>query len=233
MLGPSGRRVVSGMARKGVLDRVRRGVYVTRPIHAFARPWSLSAVASVEQALADEPHYLGGLVAFSLHRLTEQTYSSAIDVYVVGRRRPAVISNARVRFHQVPESAMGVGIAKLSVEQVAVRMSDPERTLLDALDRPAAMGGLTQAVRMFAGGLEGVDVPRLIVYALELSPPSTLQRVGVLLERRGVPEQYLRTLADRVRGTSNKPAMVPGPRRGHLHARWRIIENDVEQMEST
>jgi predicted transcriptional regulator of viral defense system len=200
---------------------------MARPIHAFARPWSLSAITAVELALADEPHYIGGLVAFTLHRLTEQIHSSVVDAYVLRRRNGAIIASARVRFHRIPQSAIGLGTVDLLVEQLAVCVSDPERTLLDALDRPAAVGGLTEAVRLVAHGLAAIDPSRLVAYALELSPPSTLQRIGVLMERAGVRTSDLLPLVERVRGTSNKPAMVPGARRGRLHPLWHIIENDI------
>jgi predicted transcriptional regulator of viral defense system len=185
---------------------------------------------AVEQAVADEPHYIGGLVAFTLHRLTEQTHSTVIDVYLAAHRRAATIANARAVFHQIAESQLQLGVTTLSMEDVAVTVSDPERTLLDALDRPNSVGGLRHAVPRVAGGLGRVDLPRLVGYALELSSTSTLQRLGLLLERHGAADDILRNLADRVHGTSNKPAMMPGSRSGRLNPRWRIIENDLHHQ---
>jgi predicted transcriptional regulator of viral defense system len=86
LLGAATHRVLSDMARKGLLNRVSRGVYVVRPLRSVARPWTVSALAAVEHLLTNEPHYIGGLVAVTLHRLTEQLYASVVDAYVLSRR---------------------------------------------------------------------------------------------------------------------------------------------------
>jgi predicted transcriptional regulator of viral defense system len=227
LVGTPALKVVSSMARKGLLDRVRRGVYVVRPLRAIARPWSLTALVAVEQAMAGEPHYIGGLAAFTLHRLTEQTHATVIDVYLAAHRRTATIANARVRFHKIAKADLLLGLQTVAIEQVPVSVSDPERTLLDALDRPAAVGGLLHGVPLVLRALDRVDTALLASYACTQSSTSTIQRLGVLLERRGAAEGILAALSDRVRDTVNKPAMLPGSRRGRLHPRWRIIENDL------
>jgi hypothetical protein len=56
---------------------------------------------------------------------------------------------------------------------------------------------------------------------------STVQRLGVLLERHGVPDSELNQLAQRSANTSNVPSMVSGSRRGRYNSRWHVIENDI------
>lgn len=228
LLGDASHRVLSDMARKGLLDRISRGLYVVRPLHAVGGPWSVTAAAAVEHLLTGEPHYIGGSLAFTLHRLTQQQHMSVVDAYVLRRRRRRTISHASVRFHIVEPERIELGSARYPIEGVSVAMSDPEKTVLDTLDHPAAFGGLHEAVRMVNRALDRVDADIVIEYALQLSRPSTLQRLGVLLERHDTASSRLGALADRVRSSSNKAAMVPGPRVGRLHPSWHIIENDLE-----
>jgi predicted transcriptional regulator of viral defense system len=232
ILGDRGPKVVSGMARKGILDRVSRGVYVVRPLRAFGRPWGLSAIVAVEHSLAGQEHYVGGLVALTLHRLSEQIYSSVIDVYVPSRRRGRTVANARVHFHTVPKQRIEIGLTTLVLEGVPVKVSDPAKTLLDALDLPAPYGGLTAAVTLVDDLIERVNFAQLVEYALDLSPISTLQRLGVLLERHGAPERELTRLAQRSAETSNVPSMVAGSRRGRQNPRWHVVENDLVAIRS-
>ena len=227
VLGVATHRVLSDMARKGLLDRVGRGVYLVRPLRSVARPWSVSALAAVEYLLQDEPHYVGGLIALTLHRLTDQQHASLIDAFVLRRRKERIIANATVRFHASKANRIGVGTTHVQVENAAVSVSDPEKTLLDALDYPQPFGGLREGVRLVSRSLDRVKPAVLIDYALELSTTSTLQRLGVLLERHGTVQAQLDVLAARIRNTSNKPTMVPGPRTGTLNPTWHIIENDL------
>src|SRR3954447_9628963 len=75
-------KVAHRLVRKGALQRLRRGSYLIRPFRSLGRATQPSTAVSVEALLRDEPHYLGGLWALSIHRFTEQMYASLLDVFV-------------------------------------------------------------------------------------------------------------------------------------------------------
>ena len=229
VVGSAAAKVVASMARKGILDRVVRGTYVMRPLRALGRPWSLSAYTAVEQALGGKQHYIGGLAALTVHRLTSQIHASVVDVFLVGRRTPTIIANARIRFHSVSAAELEIGLAPVIVEQVPVWMSDPERTLVDALNYPYAFGGVAQGVRAVDHALNKVNLNQLVTYALKLSGMSGLQRLGVLMERHDAPAQHLGRIEASLRNSKNVPAMIPGPRRGRVNPRWHVSENDLSE----
>jgi predicted transcriptional regulator of viral defense system len=227
LVGPGAGDLLASLARKRVLDRIGRGVYLARPLRAIGRPWSISALAAVELTLRDEPHYIGGLAALTIHRLSDQLNSSLVDVFVVRRRRKRTVANANVRFHSIRDSEIGIGVSTVAIERVNVRVSNPEKTVLDALNHSSAFGGSAQGLRIADRALDKVDVATLVTYALQLSPTSTIQRLGVLMQRRDADDEQQARLADAIRGTRNLPAMIPGPRRGRFNATWRIFENDA------
>src|SRR5262245_59009991 len=74
--------VAKALHRKGVLQRLQRGIYLIRPLRSILDPVSSSAPAAVGALLHAEPYYLGGLWAFTFHRLTGQQYVSLIDAFV-------------------------------------------------------------------------------------------------------------------------------------------------------
>ena len=232
LIGPAAAKVVGNMARKGLLDRVGRGIYLVRPLRALGRPWSVSAYTAVEQALSGKPHYIGGLAALAFHRLTAQMHSSAVDVFLAEQRKPRTIANARIHFHIVPIANLEIGLTSVVVEQMPVWMSDPERTLVDALNYPHAFGGAAQGVRAVDQALGKVNLDQLVTYALRLSEMSSLQRLGVLMERHRVPAEHMARIEERVRTTKNVPAMIPGPRRGRINPRWHVSENDLQKQPS-
>jgi predicted transcriptional regulator of viral defense system len=220
-------RTVSALVRKGVLDRVGRGIYTVRPFRAVASPWTTSSLAVVAQLLLDEPYYVCGLAALSLHRLTHQVYGSLLDVAITGRRRSRLLGNARVVFHTLPASDFAYGLEPVQIEATTVTVSDPERTLLDLLAHPALAGGTRQALRTVDKALGQVDQARLVDYALRGARSSVRQRLGLLLERAQAPEAVLTPLLEQVWRSASVPAMLPDePRVGGLHPRWRIVLND-------
>jgi predicted transcriptional regulator of viral defense system len=226
IVGATGTKVVADLARKGALDRVGHGVYVVRPLRAVGRRWSVSAFTAVAQALSEKRYYIGGPAALTLHRLTEQMHISVVDVFLGERRLPQILANARVRFHNLPVAQLEDGLAPVLIEQVPVSVSDPERTLVDALNHPSAFGGVAQGVRAVERALPKVNLDRVVTYALKLSGSSSLQRLGVLMERQRAPESLLARLEGGIRNTRNLPAMIPGPRKGPFNPRWHISEND-------
>jgi predicted transcriptional regulator of viral defense system len=217
----------SRLVRKGVLDRVRPGLFAVRPFRAVARPWAPPALVAVELLLADEPHYVGGLIAFTLHRLTLQQYTSVVDVFLPSYRRPRRIGNARVLFHRRRADVFSNGITHVDVDGVPVATTDPERTVLDALEEFRVVGGMEEAINLFEQALPKIDPKVLAEQALTIARDSTCQRLGLLLERAEVHGPFMPQLADRAAASTGIHVLVPGRAKdGPVHPTWRVIEND-------
>jgi predicted transcriptional regulator of viral defense system len=226
-VGAAAAKVVSSLSRKGVLQRIRRGLYLVRPFRSLTRPTVSSTVVAVAHLLEGRPHYVGGLWACSFHHLTSQTYGSSIDAFVSRRLASRQIGLGRVVFHLVRESRLQSGTTTATIEGVPVRVSSLERTLLDALDHPRAAGGVENAVTMVSANLARADRRELVEQVVHFGSPSTVQRLGVLLERTGASARALAPLRKRMTATRTLTAMLPSrARRGPINPRWRVIEND-------
>jgi predicted transcriptional regulator of viral defense system len=224
--GPS-RMVASTLVRKGVLDRLRPGLYAIRPFRAVARPWVVPALVAVELLLADAPHYVGGLAAFTLHRLTQQQHTSVVDVFVGRYRRPRQLGGAQILFHRRQEGAFRDGITRIEIDGVRVAVSDPERTLLDALEVFDVVGGMAEAIRLFRESVGRLDCARLVAYALQGAHDSTCQRLGLLLERAEIVGPFMADLRARAAQSTGQHLLLPGlDSSGPLHPEWRVVEND-------
>src|SRR4051794_24369606 len=110
-----GRR--AGRARGGLDSRTQGCArpHSSRPLRSpslprHGGPWSLPSLVAVEILLASEPHYVGGLVAFTLHRLTQQQYLSVVDAFITGFRRSRRLGDAEVRFHRRKPSVFASGL---------------------------------------------------------------------------------------------------------------------------
>jgi predicted transcriptional regulator of viral defense system len=111
---------------------------------------------------------------------------------------------------------------------VSLRLSDPERTLLDLLDHPSIAGSSDEGLRLVKLALPRVSAHKLADDAARYSRSSTCQRVGVLLEREGASQRELGALQRRVLATKSVLSLRQGfPRVGRLNPRWRVVENDA------
>lgn len=228
LVGQAANDVIKSLTRKGALQRVKSGVFLVRPFRSLLRPTSMSAVAQAAALLQSEPYYLGGAWAFTFHRLTEQQQVSLLDAFVTRRRPSRELGGAHVVFHPIPPRLLKYGIEEAPIEGMRARVSDVERTLLDALDHPDVVGGLDRAVELAAGALPRIDQARLVEYAVRGSRTSTCQRLGVLLERSGTPARRLTPLHDKAGRTRSLLSLTPGaPRRGPVNRRWNVVENDA------
>lgn len=221
-----GAKVASALVRKGVLVRLKPGLYLVRPFRQLHHPTATSAPLALEVLLHDEPHYLGGLWAFTQNGLTSQQYRSRLDAFVARPHRPRGVAGARVVFHRLPVAALQVGVVETVIEGLPVRMSDGERTLVDLLEWPRIAGGLVGAIELFERALSKVQMGRVASLGAQVAGTSTCQRMGLLLERAGASSAALRPLTARARGTKSLISMRPGPRTGRVNVRWSVVEND-------
>jgi predicted transcriptional regulator of viral defense system len=229
LVGDASKDVILSLTRKGALQRVKRGVFIVRPFRTLLRPTSTSAVVQAAVVLQSEPYYLGGAWAFTFHRLTEQQQVSLLDAFVTKRRPARQLGAARLIFHPIGATLMKYGTSDATIEGVSVRVSDVERTLLDALDHPDVVGSVARGVELLTQALPRANQRRLVEYAVRGSRTSTCQRLGVLLGRLGTPERQLAALHARVKQTRSLLSLIPGaPRTGHVNRRWSVVENDRE-----
>jgi len=114
-----------------------------------------------------------GAWAFTFHGLTEQQQVSALDAFVTKRRPARRLTAARLVFHPIAATLVKYGTAETTIESVTVRVSDLERTLLDALDHPDVVGSVDRAVNLVIRAL-----PRADRFFRGLGPSCRSERTG-------------------------------------------------------
>lgn len=222
-------QVLPSLARKGLLTRVASGIYLVRPIGALGARRTPTGLAQVGLLLDSEDYYVGGRSAASLHHLTTQRFASVLDVYATRRLHPRSLGEARLVPHPMPAVGSRLGVTTTRAQEIDVRISDPERTILDLVDRPERLLGWTETERLVLDALvEGrVNATRLVRYAADWRKHSTAARLGVLLDRASVDARTLAPLVERFADYAGDTVLVPGgSRRGPWDSRFRVILND-------
>lgn len=220
------RRLLSYLAERGWLTRVRRGLYVPVPLEA-RHPGDWTADPWVVAALSFEPCYLGGWSACEHWELTDQVFP---EILVVSGRR---LRHRRVEIQGIPYQLKIVAPRKLFGTRpvwrgrVRVEVSDPSRTLVDLLDDPALGGGIRTVADVveeyFAGSHRDDDL--LLNYAERLGNRTVYKRLGYLVETLAIsaPDVVLTCLDRQSAGISSlDPTLDAG---GRTVTRWRLRVN--------
>ncbi len=222
------RKLLAALAAGGWLARVRSGWYVAPPLDASepsewrADPWAVAGALFA-------PAYIGGWSAAEHWGLTEQLFGG---VYVVTAGRVAsrrqTVQGTDFVIRSVPADAL-FGTQRVWRGRVAVEVSDPHRTIVDALDVPAAVGGVLHAWELLEAYFERSDAApeRLVEYGDRLGRGTIFKRLGFLAERAGLAdESFIDECRRRI--SSGVSQLDPaGPRGGRIVSRWNLRVNSA------
>jgi len=175
------RQVLSRLGRKRWLARVTPGTYELIPAergeYAFPDPNPLL----VGRTLV-EPYYFSYSTAAFFHGLSSQA-SATVYVATTTRARRAQITVRGTTYRVVRQAAQKFFAAtEVSAYGTSVMMADPEKTVLDCLDRPAYAGGIPEVAAMMSRGRHRLDWTVVSGYALRFGIQSLVQRLGYLAE---------------------------------------------------
>lgn len=220
------RRLLSYLAARGWLSRVRRGLYTTVPLEA-AEPGSWLADPWVAAARTFAPCYIGGWTALHHWDLTEQLTSTVVVFTATSvRRKEEIIQGTSIRLRQISEERI-FGTRTVWRGKVPVEVSDPERTIVDVLDRPDVGGGIRHVADCIEEWLDTSERrPRkLIEYAERHGNRSIFKRLGYLLENRAPEETDLIGACAERMSTGLSPLDPSSRSKGRVLKRWRLRLN--------
>jgi predicted transcriptional regulator of viral defense system len=175
--GNATRNVVQQLIRKGWLSRVRRGRYILLPPEHGPDNLGENNVLALATA-AVTPSYAGWWSAASFHGFTTQIPLTAF-IAVTRKMSDRELEGSEVRFVQLSNSKF-FGAQLYSVYGRQVPISSPVKTLIDCLDRPALVGGVTEVVRVADRALASVPGNEAVETAIRFGSKSVMQRLGAI-----------------------------------------------------
>lgn len=224
------RKLLSKLAKKRVIVRLRRGLYLvsdTLPPGGKWNPTEYMLNAYVMQD-AGAAYQLCGPVTFHFYDLEEQI-PHTITVYNDILSGPRTIGAHEFRYIKTHASRLGALAPFTTPEGILVNMPSLARTLMDAVYDWSRFNTLPKAYSWIIR--KSRDDPtlyqKLTETTIRYGNQATIKRIGYLLERHHAPQDNLAQLQKKLSASTSLIPFLPNqPERGTVNATWRLIIND-------
>ena len=224
------RRVLSRLAGKGLIARVRPGLYLVPPRLPPGGRWSPGEYLALDALMTDlgGRYQISGPNAFYRYGWTDQVPNR---LYVYNNRASGdrQIGAVALTLIEVADERLG-GVEKVRTpEGIEVSYASRARTLVDAVHDWSRFDTLPKAFDWIRREAEKDDavVADLTRMTADYGNQGTIRRIGALLERIGVHDALLRRLKTQLRPSSSLIPWVPNrPKRGKTNRRWGVVFND-------
>lgn len=161
-------RMLSHLVKKGEIQRIGRGLYSLAGVDTSGENWNFYDLAVIASSYKDAVICL--ISALSFWEITEEF---ARSFWLAFPNNHPPVKNSRVRMYR-PRN-LELGIIKIQLSGVEVKITDPERSLIDAfkyLDEESSVTSL----RMYLNQEESkVNITKLVDYALKLKQVKLLK----------------------------------------------------------
>jgi predicted transcriptional regulator of viral defense system len=172
------------LRKKGLLATVKRGVYAAVPLDADPRGFRPDPFLVTYRALG-EGYTFSHQSALALLG-GEQAVRSTVDVSASGARsRRSKMGDFVVHIHSVPPGALTNVSTRVRRGGVMLRVTSPERTLVDLASLPNPTQDYEAALEAFRTLLPRSDPRKLLEAVRATKRTATLARVGHLLSASG------------------------------------------------
>ena len=221
----SARSFVRKLVDRGVAARLKPGLFVLVPFELGRdRQYMSSPLVVAREIMSGADYYLSHATAMEIHGMVTQP-QLLVTVTSSKPRRSLTALGVQFRFIRCQRRHLFGLTEHWATKQEKVRVSDPERTIIDGLKQPEYCGGVTEVAKGLWMRRQDLQVDKLVAYAQRIRVGAVVRRLGFLLEtyemvgapdldrlRSGLTETYVRL----------DPVL---PAEGKRLRRWRLQLN--------
>jgi len=217
------RVLLSRLSGTGRIERLEKGKYMIIPLGAEKGKYTLHEF--VLGSMLVHPYAIAYWSALHHHGLTDQI-PSTVFVQTTGRTKRLEREMAGVRYRVVRISGRKFfGEMHEWLEGTQVNITDPEKTIIDCLDKVRYSGDLVDVG--LAIGTKKLDVERLKEYAARAKSSAVHRRLGFFCRFAGIEIPRPKPMP------KNYIPLNPGlPPTGEKDPKWRVLINmDIRELE--
>jgi len=219
------RELLSDMTKRGLLMRLKDGVYYIIPYEqnaeSFMPDWHLVAAHLVN----DAQHYIGYYSALQIHNLITQP-SLKEQIVVSKQLKPSAIKIKNVTFQFIYHNKKHFfGAKKIWIDNFnKVLCSDLEKTFIDCLFKPDYSGGIVEVAKAIYISKDKIKFDLLLDYVKKFDSQAVIKRLGFLLESLEINNPIIDEL-QKLKTASYVVMDTELSKSGKRISRWSIQQN--------
>jgi predicted transcriptional regulator of viral defense system len=224
------RELLSRLARRSLIARVRRGLYLVPPRLPPGGKWSPSEFLALTTLMEDQDgrYQVCGPSAFYRYGWDNQIPNRlyAYNNRITGQRK---IGSAAMTLIKLTDERLGETEVVKMPDGIDAVYSSRVRSLVDAVYDWSRFNSLPQGFDWIRAELtdDPAMAEKIVRVALQYANVSTIRRLGKLLEQEGAKDSILRKLEGKLKPSSALIPWIPTlPKRGTVDRRWGVIVND-------
>lgn len=228
------RKVLSRLARKGLIARVRRGLYLVPARLPVGGRWSPGEILVLTTLIEDRSgaYQISGPNAFQRYGWTEQIPNRvyAYNNRISGDRQIGPVALTLIK---VSDDRLGGTEVVRTPDGLDAVYATRVRALVDAVYDWSRFDTLPRAYEWIAREVSRDDslAADIVQATIRFGNQGTLRRIGATLERLAAPEPLLRRLERALRPSPSFIPMLPTaakrgkPEQGKTSRRWGVVFN--------
>lgn len=228
------RKVLSKLARKGLIARIRRGLYLVPSRLPVGGRWSPGEILALRTLIEDRSgaYQISGPNAFQRYGWTEQIPNRvyAYNNRISGDRQ---IGSVALTLIKVSDDRLGGTEMMRTPDGLDAVYATRARALVDAVYDWSRFDTLPRAYEWIEREVTSGEgfAADLVQATIRFGNQGTLRRIGATLERLAASEPLLRRLERALRSSSSFIPMVPTaakrgkPEQGKTSRRWGVVFN--------
>ncbi|MBU3714158.1 MAG: transcriptional regulator, partial [Ferruginibacter sp.] len=227
------RELLSDMTKRGLLMRVKEGVYYIIPYEQNAKTFMPDWHLIAEHLVNDAQYYIGYYSALQVHNLISQP-SLKEQIVVSKQVRPSEIKIKEVPFQFIYHNEKHFfGSKKIWIDSFnKVQCSDLEKTFIDCLFKPEYAGGIVEVAKAIYVSKDKIKYERLLDYARKFDSQAVIKRLGFILELLDINTKIIEDL-HQMKTASYVVLDTELPKTGKRISRWSIQQNlETETIKS-
>lgn len=224
---PAARSALSRLQRGGWLQRIERGLYMLIPLDAGpSRMWSENALVIASYLM--QPGAIAYWSALHYWNLTEQL-PNTVFIQSTQRKSKTTMTIAGVRYRFITIQPLRFfGLVQQPLDQHVIQVTDREKTVVDAVDRPDLAGGIRQLVEVLQDHWQELNWTQIDIYLARFHSGAVIKRLGYLVDVLDlpIPERAQRLQRWRSQLGAGIVLLEPGSQpAGVTLRRWLIQDN--------
>ncbi|MCR9155298.1 MAG: type IV toxin-antitoxin system AbiEi family antitoxin domain-containing protein [Bacteroidetes bacterium] len=219
------KQLLSDMAKRGLLLRLRRGLYCLIPFEKDADLYMPNWHLAATYLSGSQKHYIGYYSALQIHDLISQPALKE-QIVIAKQMRPSLLKIKDVAFQFIYHNENHFfGYQKVWIDNYhQVYCSDLEKTLVDCLFKPEYAGGIVEVAKAIYLSRKAINFDKLLDYTIRFKSQAVIKRLGFLLDLLEINTDVISSLQS-LRTSTYSILDTELPKSGKRISRWRIQQN--------